>query len=41
MIVIYVSLRVFWHTKPMFSDAAGRRDIGEIQVVLKYEVKWV
>lgn len=41
MIVLCVSLRIFWHIRPMLSGAAGRRDIGEIQVVLKYEAKWV
>lgn len=41
MIVMCVSLRIFWHIRPMISGAAGRRDIGKIQVVLKYEAKWV
>lgn len=35
------SLRIFWHVRPVLSGAAGRRDVGEIQVFLEYEAKWV
>lgn len=41
MIVMRGSLRLFWHIRPMLPGAAGRRDVGEIQVVLKCEGKWV
>lgn len=39
--VISDNPRIFWHMRPIFSGAAGRGDVGEIQVVLKYEAKWV
>lgn len=35
------SLRLFWHVRLILSGAAGRRDVGEIQVVPKREAKWV
>lgn len=39
--VIGGSPRIFWYMRPIFSGAAGRRDVGKIQVVLKFEAKWV
>lgn len=41
MIVVCGGLRLFWHIRPMFSGATGRRDVGEIEVLLKCEAKWV
>lgn len=41
MMVMCGSLRLSWHMRRVLSGAAGRRDVEEIQVVLKYETKWV
>lgn len=35
MMIICGSLRIFWHLRPILSGAAGRRDVREIQEVLK------
>lgn len=37
IMVMCGSLRIFWHMRPILSGVAGRRDVGEIQVVLEYE----
>lgn len=41
MMVMCGSLRIFWHVRPVLLGDAGRKDVEEIQVVLKYEAKWV
>jgi hypothetical protein len=41
MMVIYGSLRLFWHLRSILPGVAGRWNVWEIQVALQCEAKWV